>query len=289
MAAVAAAVWLEPVRGTLAYGQINLLLAALVLADLTGRLERLPRGVLIGVAAGLKLTPGIFAVYLLLTGRPKAAGTALGAFLGTAALGWLLLPADSALFWGKLWLDPGHVSGVPYAGNQSLYGAATRLLGGTDQAGLPWLLAAVLVGAGGLAVAAATHRAGHELAGIGLCGLTGLLISPISWNHHWVWVLPGTVVAVAAAVRRPTRARLARLACWLAPFLVGPIWWVPHGGDREYHHHGLQLLLGNAYLLAGLAALGLAATRVVQRNRAAQRDRALQRNRATPVVMSGSP
>jgi alpha-1,2-mannosyltransferase len=265
LAALAAAVWLEPVRGTLAYGQVNLLLVALVLADLTGRLERLPRGVLIGVAAGLKLTPGIFAVYLLLTGRPRAAGAALASFLGTVGLGWLLLPADSAQFWGKLWLDPGHVGGVPYAGNQSLYAALTRLLGGTHQAGLPWVLAAVLVGAGGLAVAAATHRAGQELAGIALCGLTGLLISPISWNHHWVWVLPGTVVAVTAAARRPTRGRLARLACWLAPFLVGPIWWVPHGGDQEYHHHGLQLLLGNAYLLAGLGALGLAAARVVQR------------------------
>jgi alpha-1,2-mannosyltransferase len=275
LAAVAAAVWLEPVRGTLAYGQVNLLLVALVLADLTGRLERLPRGVLIGLAAGLKLTPGIFAVYLLLTGRRKAAATALVSFLGTVVLGRLLLPADSAAFWGRLWLDPGHVGGVPYAGNQSLYGALTRLLGGTHQARLPWLLAVAVVGAGGLAVAAATHRAGQELAGIALCGLTGLLVSPISWNHHWVWVLPGTVVAVAAAIRRPTGARLARLAAWLAPLLVGPIWWVPHGGDQEYHHHGSQLVLGNAYLLAGLAALGLAAIRVIQRTRATPGDNRL--------------
>ncbi|HVQ92090.1 MAG TPA: glycosyltransferase 87 family protein [Mycobacteriales bacterium] len=266
LVAVAAAAWLEPVRGTLGFGQVNLLLVALVLADFTGRCPRLPRGVLIGVAAGLKLTPGIFAVYLLVTGRRRAAATAFGAFLGTAAVGRLVLPEASAKYWAKLWLNPEHVGGVAYAGNQSLYGTASRLLQGVHQGGL-WLPAALLVGCSGLYAAAAAYRAGQELTGVSVCALTGLLLSPISWSHHWVWVLPGTVVAVAAALRRPTGARLARLAGWLAVFALGPIWWVPHGGDIEYREHGVQLLLGNAYLLAGLAALALAAARAGQRRR----------------------
>lgn len=265
LAAVAAGIWLEPVRGTLAFGQVNLLLLVLVLADLTGRPAWLPRGVLVGVAAGLKLTPAIFIGYLLLTGRARAAGTAAASFLGTIAVGWLLLPADSAAFWGRLWYDPGHVGGIPYSGNQSMYGAAVRLLGGPDRAGLPWLVAVVLVGGGGMLVAAATHRAGHRLLGIGLCALTGLLVCPISWNHHWVWVLPIAIAGAAAVAARPTPARFARLAGWVAVFGLGPIWWVPHGGDREYRHHSWQLLLGNAYLLAGLAALGLAGWRVTRR------------------------
>jgi alpha-1,2-mannosyltransferase len=265
LAVAAGGIWLEPVRGTLAFGQINLLLLVLVLADLTGRPARLPRGVLIGIAAGLKLTPGIFIGYLLLTGRPRAAGTALAAFAGTIAVGWLLLPGDSAAFWGKLWYDPGHVGGIPYSGNQSLYGAAARLLGSSDRAGLPWLLAVLVVGAGGLLVAAATHRAGHQLLGIGLCALTGLLVCPISWNHHWVWVLPVAIAGGAAVAARPTAARVARLAAWVAVFGSGPIWWVPHGGDLEYRHHGWQLLLGNAYLLAGVAAVALAGWRVTRR------------------------
>jgi alpha-1,2-mannosyltransferase len=260
LAAVAAAIWLEPVRGTLGYGQVNLLLVTLVLADFSGRFPRLPRGVLIGIAAGLKLTPGIFAIYLLVTGRRRAAGVAFASFLGTVAVGRLVLPAASARYWGKLWLSPEHVGGVAYAGNQSLYGLASRLLHGSHQ-GLPWLLAVLVVGGGGMALAAGAYRAGQELAGVSLCALTGLLLSPISWNHHWVWILPGTVVAVAAAARRPTAARLIRLAAWLAVFALGPIWWVPRGGDVEYHEHGVQLLLGNAYLLAGLGALGLAAVR----------------------------
>jgi alpha-1,2-mannosyltransferase len=264
-AVVAAGIWLEPIRGTLAFGQVNLVLLALVLADLTGRPAGLPRGVLIGLAAGLKLTPAIFIGYLLLTGRARAAATALATFAGTIAVGWLLLPADSAAFWGRLWYDPGHVGGIPYSGNQSLYGLANRLLGGTDRARLPWLLAAAVVGVGGLLVAAATHRAGHRLLGIGLCALTGLLVCPISWNHHWVWALPVAIAGGAAVAARPSPARIARLAGWIAVFGLSPIWWVPHGGDREYRHHGWQLLLGNAYLLAGLAALALAAVRVTRR------------------------
>jgi alpha-1,2-mannosyltransferase len=268
VAGLAAAIWLEPVRGTLGFGQVNLLLVALVLADFTGRFPRLPRGVLIGIAAGLKLTPGIFAVYLLITGRRRAAAAALASFLGTVAVGRLVLPGASAQYWGKLWWSPEHVGGVAYAGNQSLYGTASRLLHGAHQGRL-WLPAALLVGVGGLALAAAAYRAGQELTGVSLCALTGLLLSPISWSHHWVWLLPGTVVAVGAAVRRPTAARLARLGGWLAVFLLGPIWWVPRGGDAEYHERGVQLLLGNAYLLAGLGALALAGARAVQRHRAA--------------------
>jgi alpha-1,2-mannosyltransferase len=255
----AGVVWLEPVRGTLGLGQVNLLLVALVLADLTGRTGRLPRGVLIGIAAGIKLTPAIFAVHLLLTGRRRAAGTALASFVATAVAGWVLLPADSARFWTVLWWRPEHIGGVPYVGNQSLNGFFVRVLHGTEPARLPWLAAGLLVAALGLAVAAATHRAGRELAAIGLVGLVSVLVSPISWSHHWVWVLPGTIAAGAAGF---SWARLARLLAWLLPMLTGVVWLMPHGGDREFRYHGWQLLIGNAYLLAGLAVLGLAGWRV---------------------------
>jgi alpha-1,2-mannosyltransferase len=262
LAVTAGLVWLEPVRGTLGLGQLNLLLLALVLADLTGRLPLLPRGVLVGIAAGIKLTPLIFVVYLLLTARRKAAGVAAATFAGTIALGWLALPGDSARFWGKLWYDPGHIGGVPFTGNQSLNGFFTRVLDGTGPARLPWLAAALVIGVGGLLVAAAHHRSGRELAGLGLCGLVGVLVSPISWSHHWVWVLPGTIAAGAAVLARPTVARVGLLVAWVTPMLVGMIYLVPHGGDREYHQNGVQVLVGNAYLIAGLAVLGLAAYRL---------------------------
>jgi alpha-1,2-mannosyltransferase len=277
----AGTVWLEPVRGTLGLGQVNLLLVALVLADLTGRSGRLPRGVLIGIATGIKLTPGIFAIYLLLTGRRRAAGTALGTFAATAAFGWLLLPGDSVKFWSLLWWKPEHVGGVPYVGNQSLNGFFTRILHGTEPARLPWLAAALLVACLGLAIAAATHRAGRELAGIGLVGLVGVLVSPISWSHHWVWVLPGTIAAGAATF---SWARLARLVAWTAPLLGGVIWLMPNTGNREYGYHGWQLLVGNAYLAAGLAVLGLAGWRV-----RGSLGRPLRRRGAAEAVGPGAP
>jgi alpha-1,2-mannosyltransferase len=250
---VAAALALEPVRATLEFGQVNLLVMALVVLDLTRRSERASCGVLIGLAAAVKLTPLIFIAYLLVTGRRRAAGTALATFGGTVLLGWVLLPAESTRYWFHLVAEPDRVGGVAYSGNQSLLGALTRLLDGSALARSLWLVTAAVVGVLGLAAAAALAAAGRELAGIALCGLTGLLVSPISWTHHWVWVLPA---GIAAAAWRPARPALA-----LGGLLFGlaPVWWPAHGGDREYGHSVPALLAADAYVLAGLAVLLAAA------------------------------
>jgi alpha-1,2-mannosyltransferase len=117
-AAVGAGLLLEPVRATLSFGQVNLLVMALVLTDLTARTHRRSCGVLVGIAAGIKLTPLIFLPYLLLTGRRRAAGVALASFAGTVLAGWLVLPAESARYWLHLVAEPDRVGGVGYSGNQ---------------------------------------------------------------------------------------------------------------------------------------------------------------------------
>jgi alpha-1,2-mannosyltransferase len=239
-----------PVQGTLALGQINLLLLALVVVDLLGPADRRGRGLLLGVAAGIKLTPAIFIVHCALTGRRRMAGLATASAAATVLIGHLLAADSSTRFWTRLWFDPDHVGDEAYVSNQSLYGALTRLAGGPHQVRPLWLVLAVAVGCWGLATAWRVHRGGDEVFAVLLTALTGLLVSPVSWHHHWVWALP-------TAVLLWSRSRVAAVA-WTLPFVFQPIWWVPFDGGREYAHHGLQLLAGNSLLLTGLALLAAA-------------------------------
>jgi alpha-1,2-mannosyltransferase len=96
VAAVPLALCTEPVRQTLGFGQVNLWLFALVLLDLVvlGRTGSRWAGAGVGIATAIKLTPGLFIVYLLVTGQWRAARTAT---VTTAALtggAFLLAPAD---------------------------------------------------------------------------------------------------------------------------------------------------------------------------------------------------
>ena len=258
-AVLAGALLQEPVRATLGFGQINLLLMALVLLDLTGRAERRSCGVLVGLAAAIKLTPLIFVGYLLVTRRFQAAATAAATFAGTVLAGWVLLPAESARYWFHLVAEPDRVGGVGFSGNQSLLGALTRLSDGSAAARPVWAVVTVLAGAGGLAVAAALSAGGRERAGIAVCGLTGLPVSPISWTHHWVWILPA-LIAAGYAVAPRLRAAVAAVALL---FAVAPVWWPPHGGDAEYRHSPPELLLADSYVLVALAVLAVLAVLTV--------------------------
>ena len=181
-----------------------------------------------------------------------------------------------------------------WAGNQSLEGIITRLAGSVNGAKSAWIVAAVLVVAAGIIAAALLDRKGHAMPGLLMAALTGLLVSPISWDHHWVWIAPGAVVAAHYAVQAWRRgAWRAALACGL--LAVGLVAWFgawptslfgvqspqpreglarpdldseEHQPDlvpvvrrpalvSEYHWHGLALIAGNAYVLAGLAVFGV--------------------------------
>jgi len=167
-------------------------------------------------------------------------------------------------------------------------------------------VAAVLVGVTGVTAAALLDRKGHPVPGLLMAALTGLLVSPISWDHHWVWIAPGALVAAHYAVPRGVRgdgsprsrgglggssprasialgilalAVVAWFGAWPARLFTARLnlghdslglLWIPRNtnpvyyqwyGDRprftEYHWHGLALIAGNAYVLAGLALFGL--------------------------------
>ena len=279
VAVVGAGVWLEPVWTTLKYGQINLLIICLVLADLTRPDHARGKGLLIGIAAGLKLTPGVFGIYLLLTGRPRAAAVSFAGFLGTALLGWIALPDSSERFWSHYLYDSHRVGVTSIPDNQSLRGALARLLHEPDP-GLSWAVLAAVTAAGGLAVATyATRSHRHvphaEAWGVVCAAVTALLISPISWTHHWVWCVPLLVLLTAEAVTEQQRPRGARHLRWrivlgggLATFLGYSMWLTPHSPRHSLGTPWWQQPVSSPYPVFGLLLLGVALVRVLRRNRA---------------------
>jgi alpha-1,2-mannosyltransferase len=258
----AAAIWLEPERTNLKYGQINVLLVLLVLVDLV-RIEQgrtgHTHGAGIGIAAGIKLTPAIFAVYLLATRRYRAAATAGAAFAVTVAAAFALVPGDAARYWDLSFLDPAHVGRIQNVANQSLLGALARVLH-TLSVGSVWLPVAAAVGVAGIALAARAGRSGQAAQGFALCAVTSLLVSPISWSHHWVLAVPALLIGVVAA--RRSAAGLAALTVVAILGWAGIIWRVPIGGGHyaELNLTPVQLVAADAYVLAGLGVLVLAAS-----------------------------
>jgi alpha-1,2-mannosyltransferase len=179
--------WLEPVRTTFNYGQINLFLCALLLAGAVASKEWLAGGS-VGLAAGIKLTPAITGLYYLLQKRWSAVVWSVVIFAATVAAGAALLPSETWRFFTTLIFDPARTGPVWSAINQSLRGAIARLAG--EDITSIWLVAAAASAVLGIWVTWVCLRAGDRAAALLAVQFTGLLLSPISWSHHWVWVLP---------------------------------------------------------------------------------------------------
>ncbi|HEX8868317.1 MAG TPA: glycosyltransferase 87 family protein [Lentzea sp.] len=222
---------LEPVWRTIGLGQINVLLMAMVVFDLLRNDSRWS-GVLIGVAAAVKLTPLIFVLHLLVTGRSREAVRALVTFLGLQVLGFLLLPGDSLRFWGSAIFTGNNATGNGYFTNQSFSGAVQRLTGGAPV--LVVVLSVVCVAVAAV-LARRAYLCGEPVVAMLVTAGCGVLVSPISWSHHWVWVVP----LVALLVSRGSRVALVLV--W-AVFL-GLTMWSASG----------NAVLDNLYVLAALA------------------------------------
>ncbi|MCP3804178.1 glycosyltransferase 87 family protein [Allokutzneria sp. A3M-2-11 16] len=213
--------WLEAVRTTVWLGQINLLLMVILLWDLTNRAGGRWQGVGVGIAAGIKLTPAIFIVYLLLTGRFRAAGVATATFLGTIGLGFLLIPSDALKYWTGTFFTSGRVGPTVWPSNQSARGMIARFFDTNEPPALPWILVAGACGLAGLGLAAWVTKRGNEVLGVTLCGLTGTMVSPFSWCHHWVWFVPLSVYLCVLGLRYRDKLAWGALA---AVYLLGFSW-----------------------------------------------------------------
>ena len=201
---------LEPIRETMGFGQVNMLLVGLILVDVWA-LRRGYRfaGIGIGLAAAIKLTPAFFVAYLLVTGRRRPALTAMATAVVVTLLTALAAPATSWQFWtGALW-QTSRVGRYDYVGNQSWMGLLARLSDPTEPNRLIWLVGVLLVGTFGLWRARKAWQAGDDLAGFTLAGLTAVLLCPISWTHHLYWIVPAFVLLVAAAAEQRNLTYLA--------------------------------------------------------------------------------
>jgi hypothetical protein len=270
-AVTAVSLLLEPVYHTLFNGQINLILLAIVTADVW-RVSKGRRGggIGVGIAAALKLTPGIFIVLFLLTRRTKASVIAGVTFLACGLAGFLVDPVASRLYWTRYFYDTRRVYPA-YIGNQSIYGAAIRIFDGPAHVGLWYLPLTIVVAIVGLGSATVFGRRHDWLRATAVTGITGLLVSPVSWTHHWVWVVP----ALIALARDGKRARIAA-GCAFFLFGLAPLWWTPHSLLRPaYGFHGFVTLVANCYLAAGLVFLAYMGWRAYQALRQQRRLSAL--------------
>ncbi|MFE6228130.1 glycosyltransferase 87 family protein [Streptomyces sp. NPDC057854] len=256
----AVVVWSEPVWTTLRYGQINLLVAVAVLWDFTRREGSRWAGLGIGLATAVKLTPGLFVVLLLAAGLLlwrrdrsvnqwlRTALTATGVFLVTTLAMAVALPADSRTFWTRTLFETGRVGHAEETANQSLSGVLARLMH-TDAPGLWWLAAAVLLGGAAMALAVRAAVRGDRAVAVVITAFTALMVSPISWSHHWVWCVPLLILLYD----RATRAWLTTGAVALA-FASFALWWVPHDPGRpELDQNPGQMLLSAVYPLTAAA------------------------------------
>jgi glycosyl transferase family 87 len=260
-AGIAAVMWLDPVRDTLRLGQINLILALLVIVDVA-RTGRRAQGVLIGIATGVKLTPAIFIIYLLVTRRVRAATIAAVAFIGTIVLSAIVIPKATYTYWTSLVFDTNRFGLVQSTFSQSLRSALARVLHDADHLTLLWLITGLVVGVWGITLAAWTARCDQELLGLAVTGITGVLVAPISWDHHWVWVVPGLVFTIGMLVSRglPAVVRVgvaAFVVLLVVAFTVRPQDWVSHDPQQDLHLAGVNLLYADVYVLFGLVTLAL--------------------------------
>ena len=236
---------MAPTEETLRIGQISLVILWLVTEDLLGSVPASRRGYLIGLACGIKLVPLLFIAVMVVTGRYDQARRAIAVFAASIAIGVAVDPAASWRCWSHLGA-PTDVGSKLRSWNQSLSGVLERTVG--EHGG--WL--AFLVIAAGLAALTlyACRRLLHaqlELEAVALTWVAIVLISPVSWDHYYVWLLPAFALMVGASARRPIL--LAILVPSVLVMTQRPFFDVPHGGDQEAGWHGLQLVAGNAYAI----------------------------------------
>jgi alpha-1,2-mannosyltransferase len=277
----AATMWLEPISSNFAFGQINVVLMTLVIADCVPRRTPWPRGLLLGLGIALKLTPAVFLLYFLLRRDNRAALTSLASFVGATLLGFALAWNDSWEYWTRTVAHTDRIGEAALNTDQNIAGALARLGLTEQQRFLLWVAASLLVLALTVWAMRRVLRADEPALAVVCVALFGLVVSPVSWSHHWVWVLPAVLVTGILGWRRRNVALIAVTAIGVALMRWTPIDLLPK------HHEASAVwwrqLAGMSYVWWALAVLVAAGVTVTAR--ATTRDSAPQR--LTPVTAVG--
>lgn len=214
------------------FGQVGLFLVALCVADCATEAPRWPRGVLIGLATAVKLVPGVFLIYLLITGRREASINATLTAVIVTLCTFAALPGDSMDYWFGALLDGNRVGANNGTTNQSIHGMLLRLYWPGAITTLVWAACLIIMGYAGFRLARrATLLAPRlegpdarsaDMAGIAIVGLLSVLLSPVGWIHHLVWLV--LVLGALVADGRDLRRCLVAAVVWVAYALPLP-WW----------------------------------------------------------------
>ncbi|MET8150099.1 glycosyltransferase 87 family protein [Actinoplanes sp. NPDC049668] len=269
VAAAACAMLLSaPAQSNLRFGQVSVFIVLLALVDALGLTPARYRGVLVGVAAAIKLTPLLFVVFFLLARRPRDAVRAVGAFVACAAAAALVLPGDSWTYWTGTMLQTSRIGNLASLGNQSVHGMLMRA--GVAPQTLPvlWAVLVALVCAVALWHARRVALAGEPARAAVLVGCATVAASPVSWTHHQLWTVLAAMLMIAAhgRLRRAAGATLLVVMVLSLGSLLGAVSLRP----------GLQFLFENARSLGVVAIClagigGVAVTAVHQASRARSR------------------
>jgi alpha-1,2-mannosyltransferase len=250
----AAALWLEPVRTTLNYGQVNLFIGAALLAGAASARDW-AAGLSVGITAGVKLVPAITGLYYLLGRRWRAVAWSAALFAATVGLAAAFVPLQSWQYFSRLMFDASRTGPIGSAINQSWRGALLRIAG--HDVPRWWVAVAVACVLVGLWAARRSLLAGDRLAGLVAIEMIGLLVSPISWSHHWVWVVPLLIWAALGPARGHLAVRAVAVA-WLAvtaSYLVSLLLLAEKAAGTVTGRPGWQAWLGAAYAVLGTVTL----------------------------------
>jgi alpha-1,2-mannosyltransferase len=247
------AIYFEPIASNFEFGQINVVLMALVIADSMPRRTPWPRGLLLGLAIALKLTPAVFLLYFVVRRNGRAALTALTAFVAATLAGFVLAWHNSWEYWTETVRHTDRIGSAALNTNQNIAGALARLSLGPDERFVLWVACC-------LAVLAVTVWAARRVLGADepplalICvALFGLVVSPVSWSHHWVWVLPTVVVTTVLAYRRRSAPLAALSAAGVAVMVWTPIELLPE--HQEATASWWRQLAGMSYVWWALAVI----------------------------------
>lgn len=253
--AICFAIPFEPLRETFLFGQVNMYLVILVAADLLILVSRGHRlaGILIGLATAIKLTPGIFIVYLLVTKRWRAAITASATAAVATLAAAAIAPDASRVFWTDALWNTDRVGSVAFISNQSLHGAVARL-NAADPSTVLWIASVLAILAVWFVRVRRSVAAGDEMTAFALTGIVGCLVSPITWVHHLVWLGPALLLLLDNAMATEDRRRRKRLlGLMIVSYLLlcSRIVWSFH----ERWDNPVGWVLSNTYVWIGVVLL----------------------------------
>jgi alpha-1,2-mannosyltransferase len=226
---------------------------------------RWPAGLLIGIAAGIKLTPLAFGLYFLVRRDFKALGWMAAGFFGSIAVAWALLPVASVTFWTKILPDTGRIGGPAYVDNLSVKGLLLHLgLPDSGVTSILWLVISLALAAVAALVIKWALEADENFVAVSATAVLMLLVSPVSWSHHWVWMAVALPCMAFAIQRVPSRDGKMRLAGWIivgftsVAFYLTPKYLAVMAGAHEWGKDPetqWQLTLGSLGVVCGMAML----------------------------------